>query len=61
MAKEIEITINEDGTFTVEGFNLTSTEKITSLAKFVIEKLGTVTKVEHKIHTLISEKAKLKT
>ena len=50
MAKEITITINDDGSMTVEGLGLGPGEKIEDVAKFVTDGLGEVLETGHR-HT----------
>ena len=50
MAKEITITINDDGSMTIEGLGLEPGEKIEDVAKFVTDSLGEVLETGHR-HT----------
>ncbi len=50
MPKQLEITINDDGSFQIEGIGLSPNERVTDLAKFLTDKLGDVTEKGHK-HT----------
>ena len=50
MAKEIIITINDDGSMTIQGLGLEPGEKIEDVAKFVTDGLGEVLETGHR-HT----------
>ena len=55
MAREIEITISDNGDITVEGTGLKPNERIEDVAKFLIENLAEVTELGHKHQHTVSE------
>ena len=52
---EIEITVNDDGTLEIQGYNLPAGIPISQIAKFLTDKLGSVTELGHKHHAHSSE------
>lgn len=50
MPKEIEITVEEDGTYSIDGKNLEQGESVADVARFITDKLGQVSETGHKHH-----------
>lgn len=48
MSKELEITISEDGSMSIEGFGLSPNETVKDLAKDFTDAIGTVSEYSHK-------------
>mgnify|MGYP003148343727 CR=1 FL=1 len=48
MSREIEITIEDDGKLSIEGYNLAPGEQIKDVAKFLTDQIAEVTEVGHK-------------
>lgn len=55
---EIEIIVKDDGTLEIQGYNLPAGISIVQAAKFLTDKLGTVTEQGHKYHSHIAESVK---
>jgi len=54
MAKEITITINDDGSMEIQGLGLGPGEQIEDVAKFITDNLGEVLETGHKhTHSII--------
>jgi len=52
---EIEITIKDDGTLEIQGYNLPAGLNIGQVARFLTDKLGQVTEQGHKYHVHTTE------
>lgn len=61
MRRELEIIINPDGTYSIEGYNLASGESIEKVARFLTNDLGDVIERGHKHNHKVSEKSLDKT